>query len=356
MIRSLFIIILFSPIVLYGQCLEGDCENDRGIKQTEIIKYEGDFKNGEYHGLGKVYKIKYNKEGENLYSKEEKILFDGEFENGRIISGKSYNENEELEFDGRYSYSDGYRYYNEGKSYRDNQLIYHGEFLNGTPNGKGIRFNNGIKYLEGKFINGNFVEGKTFDENGELIYDGGYFTDDKYFYRHGQGILYEDGWEYKVKYNKNTLIENTYSSDDISGSNMDYTIIELEQEGLGRNLTFEININGKTQTYFFDTGAETFDISPSMEKHLIDTGIINQDDYYPSIEIVGFNNEIEKSRRVWINNVRIGDYLINNVLATINNDDNDPLLCGLALLELKFSAVTWNNDRSTDSSTLILYK
>ena len=40
----------------------------------------------------------------------------------------------------------------------------------------------------------------------------------------------------------------------------------------------------------------------------------------------------------------------------INNDDNDPLLCGLALLELKFSAVSWNNDRSNDSSTLTLYK
>ena len=45
-----------------------------------------------------------------------------------------------------------------------------------------------------------------------------------------------------------------------------------------------------------------------MEKHLIDTGIINQDDYYPSIETVGFNNGIEKSRRVWINNVKIGEY------------------------------------------------
>ena len=142
MIRSLYIIILFFPIVLYGQCLEGDCENNWGVIQNEIIKYQGNFKNGEYHGLGKVYKINYNKEGENLYSKEEKILLDGEFENGRIISGKSYNENEELEFDGRYSYSDGYRYYDEGKWYRDNQLIYHGEFLNGTLNGKGIRFNN----------------------------------------------------------------------------------------------------------------------------------------------------------------------------------------------------------------------
>ena len=276
MIRSLFIIILFSPIVLYGQCLEGDCENDRGIKQTEIIKYEGDFKNGEYHGLGKLYKIKYNKEGENLYSKEEKILLDGEFENGRIISGKSYNENEELEFDGRYSYSDGYRYYNEGKSYRDNQLIYHGEFLNGTLHGKGIRFNNGIKYLEGKFINGNFVEGKTFDENGELIYDGGYFTDDKYFYRHGQGILYEDGEEYKIKYNKGVIVANEYLSDDIVGVDEFTEINLISSADYGSNELINIFINGNKLTYTFDTGAEGFDIPPSLEKKLIEKGLIDK--------------------------------------------------------------------------------
>ena len=29
--RSLYIVILFFPIVLYGQCLEGDCENNWGV-------------------------------------------------------------------------------------------------------------------------------------------------------------------------------------------------------------------------------------------------------------------------------------------------------------------------------------
>ena len=251
-----------------------------------------------------------------------------------LFQVRTYNENEQLIYDGGYTISDEY-------------LRWHGQ---------GIRYKNGIKYIEGEFRNGNIVSGKTYDENEKLIYDGGYFNDDKYFYRNGQGVLYMDGFEYKVKYNKDNLTENTYSIDDISGSNMDYTIIELKQEELGRNLTFEININGKIQTYIFDTGAETFDISPSMEKYLIDTGMITHDDYYPSIETKGFNNEIEKSRRVWINNVRIGDYLIKNVLATINNDDDDPLLCGLALLELKFNAVSWNNDRSNDKSTLTLYK
>ena len=331
--RSLYIIILFFPIVLYGQCLEGDCVNDWGIKQTETIKYVGIFNNSLLIS-GEVYDVEYNEVGENLYSKKERLKYKGEFRNGNIVSGKSYNENEQLIYDGGYTISDGY-------------LLWHGQ---------GIRYKNGIKYIEGEFRYGNIVSGKTYDKNEKLIYDGGYFNDDKYFYRHGQGVLYMDGFEYKVKYNKDNLTENTYSIDDISGSNMDYTIIELKQEGSGRNLTFEININGKIQTYIFDTGAETFDISPSMEKHLIDTGIITHDNYYPSIETKGFNNEIEKSRRVWINNVRIGDYLIKNVLATINNNDDDPLLCGLALLELKFNAVSWNNDRSNDKSTLTLYK
>ena len=356
MMRSLYIIILFFPIVLYGQCLEGDCVNDWGIKQTETIKYVGTFSKGLFIS-GEVYYVEYNEAGENLYSKKERLKYKGEFRNGYIMSGKTYDKNEKLKYNGEYRNGNIV----SGKTYDENeQLIYDGGYTiyDGyiVYHGQGISWKNEKLKFNGEYRNGHIVSGKTYDENEKLIYDGGYFTDDKYFYRNGHGILYEDGWEYKVKYNKNALIENTYSLDDISGSNMDYTIIELKQEELGRNLTFEININGKIQTYIFDTGAETFDISPSMEKHLIDTGIITHDNYYPSIETKGFNNEIEKSRRVWINNVRIGDYLIKNVLATINNDDDDPLLCGLALLELKFNAVSWNNDRSNDKSTLTLYK
>ena len=68
MMRSLYIIILFFPIVLYGQCLEGDCVNDWGIKQTETIKYVGTFSKGLFIS-GEVYYVEYNEVGENLYSK-----------------------------------------------------------------------------------------------------------------------------------------------------------------------------------------------------------------------------------------------------------------------------------------------
>ena len=350
MMRILYIIILFFPIVLYGQCLEGDCENNWGVIQNEIIRYQGNFKNGEYHGLGKVYKINYNKEGENLFSKEEKILLDGEFENGRIISGKSYNENEELEFDGRYSYSDGYRYYDEGKWYRDNQLIYHGEFLNGTLNGKGIRFNNGIKYLEGKFLNGSFVEGKTYDENGELIYDGQYMEINNIRYRHGIGVIFEDGNQYNVRYNKGDIIANEYSPNDIIGID-EFTEISLISSGdYGSNELIKVIIDDNELMYTFDTGAEGFDISPSMEKILIQKGLIKKTDYYPPIISVDANNNRKKLRRVKISNIKVGDYTINNVVVIINDSDEDPLLFGRDLFQKKFKSYT------IIPGKLILYK
>ena len=349
MIRSLFIIILFSPIVLYGQCLEGDCENDKGIKQTETTKYIGNFSNGQFIS-GEVYHVEYNEIGENLYSKKERLEYKGEFENGRIITGKSYDKNEELIFDGEYSYSDGYRYFSQGKWYVDKQIIYDGNFLNGTLHGKGIMFKNGVKSLEGKFLNGEFIEGKTFDENEKLIYDGQYKNSDNTRYRHGLGILYEDGEEYKIKYNKGSIVANEYLLDDIVGDNEFTEINLISSADYGSNELINISINGNKLTYTFDTGAEGFDISPSMEKKLIEKGLIDRSDYYPPIISVDANNNKKKLRRIKISNIKIGDYVVNNVVATINNRDDDPLLFGRDLFQRKFKSYT------IIPGKLILYK
>ena len=349
MIRSLFIIILFFPIFLNAQCLEGDCENDIGIKQTEIRKYVGKFSNGQFIS-GEVYLVEYNEIGENLYSKKERLEYKGEFENGRIIIGKSYDENEELIFDGEYSYSDGYRYFSQGKWYADKQIIYDGHFLNGAPHGKGMMFNNGIKSLEGKFLNGKFIEGKTFDENEKLIYDGQYKNIDNSRYRHGLGILYEDGEEYKIKYNKGVIVANEYLSDDIVGVDEFTEINLISSADYGSNELINIFINGNKLTYTFDTGAEGFDIPPSLEKKLIEKGLIDKSDYYPPIISVDANNNKKKLRRVKISNIKIGDYVVNNVVATINNRDDDPLLLGRDLFQRKF------RDYTLKPGSLILYK
>ena len=36
------------------KCISGDCENGTGIKEYEYIRYEGQFKNGQRHGHGKL--------------------------------------------------------------------------------------------------------------------------------------------------------------------------------------------------------------------------------------------------------------------------------------------------------------
>lgn len=168
--------------------------------RNEVL-YEGNWFNGNPHGSGKVY---YN------YSVYEVEVFDGE-----IKSGKQYFCNELIYFGelsgdihkvvrngrGRYYHDgqliyDGTWQYDEkhgtGKQYENNTLVYQGGFKAGCKSGKGCSYyvssgnlkydgfwandkpdglgklldENGYIISEGRWWNGNFIEGDGSDEQG----------------------------------------------------------------------------------------------------------------------------------------------------------------------------------------------
>jgi len=352
MTRQILILflILFNFSDLLSQCIIGDCYEGNGTSVTNIIKYIGDFKDGKYHGTGKLYEITYEEVQTDLFSKNETIVFDGVFQNGIQKQGKSYKEGK-IQFDG--IFEDGN--YKIGKTYIDEKLVYDGEYKVRdkylSREGKGKFYQDEKLVFDGIFENNNWKRGKAYKDE-ILIYDGEFAVIGDYLMKHGDGILYIDQKKYNLKFHEDDYeyYVNKYHIDDIRG-NFDKTEIKLKTREGGLNELIDIEINGIEFQYTYDTGAEVFDISPSLEKIFIENGLIDDKDYYPPINSEDANGDITLIRRVKISGIKIGDYILDNVVATINKEDTDPLLFGRAILNKKF-----NNNVIWTPGLLTLFK
>ena len=340
-------ILIFSFFYIHSQCVDGDCNNGKGVLENSMYNYQGLFKNGNFIE-GKKSKVVFTKLANGNYSRKEILIFDGLFENGNIKKGISYNESGVKTHNGSWILSNGYLlrdgygllYYSNGN------LQFEGLFENGNYK-QGILYNNnGNIEFDGLFENGNIKQGILYNESGVEEYDGSWVLSDGYLFKDGKGIEYFNGRGYKTNYKNGIEIVNQYDPNDIQGTSSDFIEINLETRENGTNELISISIHGLSsiKKYTFDTGAESFDISPTMEKYLIDNKFINNDDYLTPRITSGFRSGDEiLSRRVKISNIKIGDYIVNNVVATINNSDDDPLLCGRALLQMKFKNVSWSS-------------
>ena len=122
---------------------------------------------------------------------------------------------------------------------------------------------------------------------------------------------------------------NEYIVDDISG-HVYMTEIKLNNF-LGNGYKIKINIDGVVRYFLFDTGATDLIINSDMERELIFNGSIKKEDYLGEQEFVLADNSVVTGRIVRLNNVKIGDYRVNNVIASVL--DGGSLLCGLGLLD-----------------------
>ena len=319
-LTSMLIISFFNT---HSQCIDGDCNNGNGVFENTMYNYTGFFKNGNLIE-GQQSKVVFTKLANGNYSRKEILIFDGLFENGNYKEGISYNESGVKTHNGSWILSNGY-------------LLRDGYGL--------LYYSNGNIEFDGLFENGKIKQGISYNKSGVKKYDGSWVLSDGYMLRDGKGIEYFNGIGYKTNYKNGVEMVNQYDPNDIQGTSSDLIEINLETRENGTNELISISIHGLSsiKKYIFDTGAETFDISPTMEKYLLDNKFINNDDYLTPIMTAGFRSDDKiLSRRVKISNIKIGDYIVNNVVATINNSDDDPLLCGRALLQMKFKNVSWS--------------
>jgi len=141
---------------------------------------------------------------------------------------------------------------------------------------------------------------------------------------------------------------NTYTPSDISGSKANSSKVELI-DYLGQGYKVKISINGVSKYYLFDTGASDLVINTEIELALIKNGALKDENYVGYNSYLMANNEEVEARVVVLDNVKIGDYTLNNVYVAIIDDG--ALLCGKGLLD-KFKK--WEVNK--ESKLLILYK
>ena len=234
----------------------------------------------------------------------------------------------------------------KGKGFKDGKLIYDGDWVNGTRDGNGKYYENDELIYDGDWVNNKMNGNGQMYQNGRLYYKGA-ITDGV---KNGIGTYYhKNGKEYTVKWIDGKTGENIYDPNDIKGSILDKCEIPLINN-FGNGYKIDITVDGIKKQYIYDTGASDFVINSSMEKELILQGKIKAEDYYPPKEYLIANGEIIEKRIVRLDNIKIGDYIVNNVFASITESNDDGiLLCGLGLLN-KFS-----KDGRMDN-TLILYR
>ena len=258
-----------------------------------------------------------------------------------------------------------------------------GEFFQGRLNGNGEKvlpngkqtgiFSNGV-LIRGsiridfndsyKISTGDFVEGLLHGQNGIMIFNekNGTLKSEGEFRRGSlmsgtETESYVSGLEIIKKYENGVMVglplrndKNYYNLNDIQGDS-EYSEIKLKKEGNpneGISYIIELEIDGVSGEWIFDTGAFNFSIGMRMFKRLKNSGVKYRD-LNQTIKTFGVGGE-SQGKLVLIDKIKIGDYYLNNVIAEVSLDNNYSLL-GIEFLS-KFSNVQW--DMSLGS--LVLYK
>jgi clan AA aspartic protease (TIGR02281 family) len=334
-IRYLILVILFTPSICFAQCDEEiiirysdipdakyvGCLNDEGnpdgsgVLTHQQFKEEGNFKNGELNGLGK-----------RIYF-EDNVTIEGDWEEGRIKKGiylktdLDYELRYEGSFNGmgRFDGADGYlRIEQSGLT-----LEKRGKFINGDlQEGSMVEVQaQETKKDEGKFVNGELYEGYSLlTENSGLVISS----------------KIKEGLSVDSKRNDT----NYYDSNDIEGEQLSSQVRLMKEgsENEGISYKIEMEINGISGEWIFDTGAQLFSIGERMFDRLEKEGITYRD-LNQTVKTFGIGG-ISNGKLVIIDEIKVGDFVVKNVVAKVSLDMNFSLM-GMGFLS-KFSEVSWS--------------
>lgn len=199
---------------IYDQTYEGEeymgLPHGKGILydiQSDIPVYVGHFLNGSFHRKGIAYvngKKIYNGEWRNgkrhgygkSYNEKNELLFEGIWRKDLPYFGKIYSDNKKVIYDGLFHNYEGFFL-----SHQDflKEKIYKGFWKNGKKDGFGSLTKYGQMLFEGNWKNGKMHgRGKTYDD-GDLLYDGEFKENQRdgvgnLFNSRGE-LIYEGEWK-----------------------------------------------------------------------------------------------------------------------------------------------------------------
>ena len=220
-------------------------------KESNILVFEGEYKNKKRNGFGKEYC-------------KGKLIFEGQYKDGlKNGPGKAYDDNGKLIFEG--IYLNGAEWEGQGQivntSSEEEKVIYYGKITEGKINGYGRK----VDLKSVTEYEGNFIKGKKWGHGKELrfsklVYEGE-FKDDKRSgygkeYDHHENIIFEgqflDGkrWEGFGKEIKNydIVFEGEYKKGKRNGKGKEYYFDKLGTKFIGNYLDGERS--GKGIEYF----------------------------------------------------------------------------------------------------------
>lgn len=167
--------IAFNNALYYGDVKDNEMNGYGVMIQKNGIRYAGGWKNGKYHGFGKI-----------LFTDKD-IYFEGEFYNGeRRGQGTMFSGGK---LDGvctTFFYTGNYKnnvYHGKGRMLMSNGDMYNGDWKNGVMNGFGVYTFADGSYYEGEFSDNSFngkgsIHYVPNEENGWLVKYDGYFIND----------------------------------------------------------------------------------------------------------------------------------------------------------------------------------
>jgi hypothetical protein len=139
---------------------------------------------------------------------------------------------------------------------------------------------------------------------------------------------------------------NTKSTNDLRGPDID-TVSILNLDGM---TYVKLKIGSLVQIWLFDTGASDLLITKDMEKILREEKVIGDTNYLGIGEYEMANGAIDSCKRYRINNVKIGDFSVDNITIAVS-EKGKKIIAGKTLFN-KFAKWTLNNEQSE----LILWK
>ena len=124
--------------------------------------FDGEYINDKKDGKGKEYYI------------NEKLIFEGEYLEGKKWNGKGYDKNDHI----IYELKNGNGLFKELDEFGE-KIEFEGDYKNGERNGKGKEYIDGILIFEGEYLDGKIWSGKGKEYcigSDELLFEGEYMN------------------------------------------------------------------------------------------------------------------------------------------------------------------------------------
>jgi hypothetical protein len=223
--------------------------------------------------------------------------------------------------------------------------FFDGTFLDGQIDKGTYIFNNGTKYI-GTWNNGQLNGVCEFFFNDGTIYIGE--VRDGQFHGLGtstmaDGSKWTGTWNNGERAEGNFNYENVYNPEDIVCSDS-IQILELIKGDANMHL-IDVDFNGVKEKFIFDTGASNIFMTPSLLNKIKLSGAKVE-----SLNIIDSKAEIANGdlipiEYVRISNVKIGNFILNNLIVSVSYDDKSSLLFGKGVLN-KFKNYSFSKDGS----------